>query len=136
MWPKMEYNAEIHERGYQAIVFDFDDTLSEHPGGLGPPGPPIEGMPELLRDLKADGFHIVIQTCRGAQYWKGLIPDEQADPQYQFNMVKEWCEKYDVPCDTMWSQDKPLAVMYVDDRGYHFDGDVDALRKEIHRRYH
>ena len=129
----MEHNNLI-TRGENTIVFDFDGTLAFHPGGLGPPGEPIEGMPELLRELKEFGYTIVIQSCRGASYWKGLIKDHLASPHTQFKFIKKWCETYDVPCDVVWSEDKPLAFLYVDDRGCFFNGDAQDLREKLVKR--
>ena len=70
---------------------------------------------ELINELKDRGFHIILWTSR--------IEEE-----------REVTEKYLNDRGVLFDElimDKPRALLYVDDRAFRFDGDVDALKEKI-----
>lgn len=107
----------------KTIAFDFDGVLAQYDGWKGYQhlGKPIEGMREVLQQLKSDGWKILIYTTRG-----------NAE-------IAEWCKKYDMPVDYInmnpeiqgKNPGKPIASIYVDDRAIRFTGDVKKLIEDI-----
>ncbi len=94
------------------IAFDFDGVLAEYDGWKGHHhmGEPIEGMRELLLNLKEFGHTIIIFTTRGC------------------NEIEEWCTKHQIPFDYINhnphiqgnNPGKPVADLYIDDRAVRF----------------
>ena len=76
-------------------------------------GPPVDGMKELLQSLKAKGHEILIFTTRGN------------------SEIAAWCKLHGMPYDFINrnphiqgnNPGKPIADVYVDDRGIRFDPD-------------
>lgn len=96
----------------KVIAFDFDGTL--HPyengwcGSVPDDVPPIPGTKETLEKLKADGYRLVIFSCR-ADHREGL------------DGIWEWLVKYQLEHlihDVTGA--KPKATVYVDDRAVSF----------------
>ena len=115
----------ITEKQLQTIAFDFDGVLAQYDGWKGYQhlGQPIEGMREVLQQLKSDGWKILIYTTRG-----------NAE-------IAEWCIKYNMPVDYINmnpeiqgnNPGKPIADIYVDDRAIRFIGDVNKLIGDIQK---
>ncbi len=100
-----------------AIVFDFDGTIADNGGGWENPTEPVEGVKEVLEELKQMGYYIIVSSCRTASYW----PDR--DPEDQVKLITEFLDKFEIPYDEIWGGDKPLGAWYVDDRGFNATGD-------------
>ena len=101
------------------LCFDFDGVLYSYRTGYHGPtvltDPPVPGMPELLQRLQAMGFRLVVHSTRTAT-------EEGA------RAVNSWLLRWGFPADVMeLSATKPPADLYVDDRGYRFEGDPMAL---------
>lgn len=107
------------------IAFDFDGVLAQYDGwkGFEVLGDPIDGMKELLDDLKNDHDHIIIiYTTRG-----------NAE-------ISAWCSRHNIIYDYINSNPnlqgnnpgKPIADVYVDDRSIRFDPEnLQQLEQQI-----
>ena len=92
------------------IVLDFDGVLHDaaHPIAGRKMGPPVEGALAAVHHLIDQGHELVIHTCR----WRPEI-DGPA------NHILQWLDYWKFPKLTV-SMLKPVADLYIDDRGYHF----------------
>ena len=118
------------------IACDFDGCLCEH--AFPECGAPMEEVVELLRLLDAEGWCIVIHSCRTNSDWvhKGATLEEalvKVDDMLHFLAVNR------VPFDDVWGIDrcgsvwtysgisgKPVADVYLDDRALHPVGALTA----------
>lgn len=100
------------------IVVDLDGTLCEH--AYPDFGPPIAGAPEALQRLHTAGFRIVIHTVRTSSYFHtvGEYSAEINSPE----AVEAYLQHHHIPYDEIWRHDKPVAVLYIDDRGVRLVG--------------
>lgn len=106
---------------YQStICIDLDGTLADYDGWDGdwtPIGEPIDGAREFCEQLAAEGWRIIIHTCRG-----------------QIDQVEEWLAKHRIRHDGIncvehnanGSSSKPIADVYLDDRAVRFEGRFDG----------
>lgn len=104
------------------VAVDLDGTLAEDEGPFDPNkiGRPRKGAREFMRALAAEGYLLIINTCRG-----------------QTETVRRWLEEHDIPYDYINENphqpedcsDKILASAYVDDRAVPADDLDDALDK-------
>ena len=100
------------------IVVDLDGTIcplkqsGQEYGDL----VPHEGAVERLKELKAAGHYIIIQTARN-------MATQQANlGKVIKNIGKvtlDWLEKYDVPYDEIFFG-KPNGHVYIDDRAFRY----------------
>lgn len=90
--------------GHEWVCFDLDGTLAEDTWPNPNIGEPIGSMVDLLKSYSEQGYAIVIFTARPATHsdriWEWVHFNGLSDVVY--NVVT----------------DKPLAGIYVDDRGY------------------
>ena len=92
------------------IALDFDNTLHRMEGwSEEPDGDPVDGAREFCEWASEQGYELVIYTCR-------------EDP----TTVAAWLEEHGFP-EMSVSDSKPKALLYVDDRGWRFDGDWGPL---------
>lgn len=103
----------------RTIAVDFDGVIAEYDGWKGPTvlGTPRTDVIEALRELKGEGWKIVIHTTRSEQE------------------IKEYVHQHGVPCDEINRNSdyknngpKPVADVYWDDRAICYSGDA---RKDI-----
>lgn len=99
------------------IVFDLDDTISIHKNRDYKNAAPIEATVRKIRKLKEDGCEIIIYSARGQNSCKG---DLQLIEKRNRPQIEEWLRRHDVPCDELVFG-KPLADLYVDDKGISLD---------------
>ena len=101
----------------KTIALDFDGVLHAYTSGWkGPeviPDPPVEGMAELCRALVGMGFRLVVMSSR-AKY--PSAPEA----------ISAWLHYHGFPQMAITSEKVP-AELYVDDRGFRFNGDVNEL---------
>ena len=97
----------------KTIVFDIDGTILETPGRDYANSKPKMEVVVGLRALKEAGWTIILFTARGMGRSNGNIESVREDVT---NEVTSFCEKFDVPYDTLLLG-KPWAAYYVDDRG-------------------
>lgn len=101
----------------KTIALDFDGVLHAYTSGWqGPsaiPDPPVPGMADLCHTLLGMGFDLVIMTSR-ARY--PLAP----------RAIAAWLEEYGFPIMPVTAEKVP-AELYIDDRGFRFDGNAAAI---------
>lgn len=94
------------------VCFDFDGVIHSYKSGWKSvdviPDPPVDGIREVMQELKDAGCTMVVFTTRAVEE-KG------------WTAVYEWCNKNKIPYDLITAL-KPPAVVYVDDRGLKFEG--------------
>jgi len=102
------------------IAIDIDGTLADNSGGFQGEtviGDPLPGAKEFLQALHDDGWEIMIHTCRAAGVAAG------------------WLADHGLYHDSVHGSDstpgKPVAKIYLDDRGITFTGNFAAARKKI-----
>lgn len=94
-------------------VFDLDDTISRHKNRDFANAEPIVATIEKIRQLKEDGWEIVIYSARGQNSCKG---DLELIEKRNRGQVETWLQKHSVPYDEL-RFGKPLGDIYVDDKG-------------------
>ena len=98
----------------KVISLDFDGVIHRYSKGWGDGtiyDPPTPGTAEAMKKLMGAGYALVIHTTR-------IDHDE----------IKRWLVKYDLP-DIQVSNIKPIARIYIDDRGWRFDGNWETVLK-------
>jgi len=123
-----EFEVMTLEKGRErapVIALDFDGTIAEYdPPAFPEIGQPIKGAKEFVDKLYEKGMRVVVFTCRAA-----------AEVQ---NWLEEHQFKYDGvnidPYLPNTNSGKPIADVYMDDRGLHFSGNYDQALKEITSR--
>lgn len=107
----------------QTIVFDFDGVIHSYKSGWcgtdNIPDEPVEGIEDLLKQLKSAKYRIVIVSTRCRQA-SGI------------QAIQKWLEKYGLACyiDKI-SKEKPPALVYIDDRAICFKGTTAGLFEQI-----
>lgn len=100
------------------ICLDLDGVIAklkmpgQHYGELDP----IPGAPEKMRELKASGHYLIIQTARHMKTCEGNLGKVNA------RIAKdtlEWLERHEIPYDEIYFG-KPWAQIYIDDNGFRF----------------
>ncbi|GIU69037.1 MAG: hypothetical protein KatS3mg002_0273 [Candidatus Woesearchaeota archaeon] len=118
----------------KTVMVDFDGTIHKYSKGFHNGkvyDEPFEGAKEALETLKNKGYKIIIYTAR-------ICPGVNDDRKQQIEDIKQWLDKYDIPYDDLTYKKYP-ADLYIDDRGYRFEGDwkneiqtiLDLLEKNI-----
>jgi len=106
------------------IVFDIDGVIatgteetvySEKAGWDYSKCTVIPGMRILLQKLKEEGHYIILHTAR----WKN-------DKIQTFN----WLKLNNIPFNEL-HMGKPSADLYVDDRGFKYDNNINKLKEHI-----
>lgn len=106
-------------------VIDFDGTItsSSYPDTK----EPQRGIKEALTKMQRMGYDIHILSCRTSP---DLFP-HPIDRQEQVRLMKQYMDKYELPYDQILNKDKPIAHIYIDDRGVGFRGDWDKVVEEM-----
>jgi len=109
----------------KTFAFDFDGVVSEYDGifrGNEVAEKPRSEVVEAIRILKKEGFKILIYSTRNGEF------------------LKKYCKKHKIPVDYFntnpeyktGNPGKPIASVYVDDRGLCYRGqNAKQLVKEI-----
>lgn len=102
------------------IVFDFDGVIHKYSKGWQDGtlyDEPVEGIKEVIDELRKD-YEVVVVSTRCKDMTKRVE-------------VYEWLSKYNIQVDAVRIE-KPPAMIYVDDRGFKFDGNkLDTLVEDI-----
>ena len=94
-------------------VFDLDDTISVHNNRDYANATPIMPVVEKMRQMKKDGWEIIIYTARGQVSCNGDLAEIERRNR---TTIETWIKKHDVPCDGIIFG-KPIGDVYVDDKG-------------------
>lgn len=81
------------------------------------PDDPVDGIGDVIRELKDLGYTIIIHSARCVKFSRK-------------NAIEEYCKMFDIPYDVITAA-KPSAFIYVDDRRLKFEGDTSSLVEEI-----
>ena len=117
----MSLTVETHK---PTICIDVDGVIADYSKGFKGPkviGDPLPGAKEFLEKLRAAGWKIIIHTTRATDVMQeymarnGLYYDEIND---NSSLRGE-------------NPGKPIAAVYLDDRGICFKGDFDKALDEI-----
>ena len=97
----------------KTICFDFDGVISEYHGwkGFDHFGKPIPGMAGLIGDLRQSGYKVILWTTRLHTACMDIWLDMHG---FKFDSINS---KSHNPPNT---SNKPIAALYVDDRGFRF----------------
>ena len=88
------------------IAVDFDGVIHRYSEGWKDGtiyDPPIEGCKEALRRLMADGHRIIVYSAREDRVG-----------------MESWMARHQIPYSSIFSESKPKAHVYLDDRGLRF----------------
>lgn len=97
------------------LVMDLDDTICRTVDGDYKHSIPIEGVAMRLREYKAAGFEIVINTSRNMRTYEGNIGKITA---HTLPIIIDWLRQHNIPYDEL-HVGKPWCGyegFYVDDR--------------------
>ena len=90
------------------ICVDFDGTIYDWGNGT-----LIDGAKEGLKKLKGNGIEINIFSCRTSHEFRSYPIDRKQEIIFMESFLNE----NDVPFDRILDVDKPVADLYLDDRG-------------------
>lgn len=116
---------ELVEKGkevYKPVVsFDFDGVIHSYKSGWKGtdccPDPVVEGIPEVIKSLREDGYKVIVHSSR-SKFAHGR------------KAIEEYLKDNDIVVDGITSE-KPAAVVTVDDRSICFNGDTSGLTENI-----
>jgi capsule biosynthesis phosphatase len=97
------------------LIVDLDDTISVTDNGDYLNSRPVVPLIEKLREYKANGFEIVIQSSRNMRTYESNIGKINI---YTLPNIINWLNKYDVPFDELYIG-KPwcgFEGFYIDDK--------------------
>jgi hypothetical protein len=102
------------------ICLDFDGVLHDHSQTVFPKmGKPVEGARDAVLALLAAGHKLVISTCRLGASDRHAVDTEG---EMAWTHVHDWLRYFDFPYIPV-TYEKPIAHLYIDDRGCRFEGD-------------
>jgi phosphoglycolate phosphatase-like HAD superfamily hydrolase len=105
----------------KTICFDFDGVIHSYVSGWKGadviPDPPVEGISEVIQELREQGYQVVINSARCGQE-NGVAA------------ILKYLDENNIRVDKVCLH-KPPALMYVDDRAIHFNGNPKDLLKAI-----
>jgi len=89
---------------------------------------PIPGAIETIKNLKKEGWYIVISTARNMRTYEHNIGQVNA---FQTKIIVDWLNKWEIPFDELWQ--KPHVSIFVDDKAIEFKGDWQEIKKRIYK---
>lgn len=113
-------NSDVRETMKPTIAVDFDGVIHQYDGWKDGTiyGTVMPGCVETLQRLKDAGWNIIVHSSRAC--------DKVVDNvlcRGQLQEMYEWLNKHKVPYQSIWANTgKPLADLYLDDRGVRFCG--------------
>lgn len=114
------------------IILDLDETLCRNVGPTYKESLLKDGMIERIREYKAMGFEIVINTSRNMRTYNGNVGKINANT---LPVILEWLDRYQVPYDEIYVG-KPWCGhegFYVDDKSIRPDEFISKNYDEIKR---
>jgi hypothetical protein len=99
----------------QTVCLDFDGVVARYNGWRGEftLGVPLPGAREFIVRLLELNYQVVIHTTRKSR------------------VVQQWLHEQDFPSQVEVMQEKPPALVYIDDRGFRFTGDWEAAFQSV-----
>lgn len=103
------------------VCFDFDGVIHSYTSGWKGDDvisdKPVEGIKEVIDKLRADGYKVVVCSprCERTQAKVAML--------YWLNSHKIFVDQF--------TNQKPPAVCYIDDRAICFDGKTNGLYEQI-----
>jgi len=111
----------------KVAVVDFDDTICNPAKPWPAVGTPKKGARAALQKIRDMGFEIHILSCRtDSSVYKYPI-----DRQEQVRKMEAYLDENEIPYDVVLNKDKPVAHVYIDDRGIGFRDDWEDVVKEL-----
>lgn len=103
------------------VSVDFDGVIHSYTSGWNgpvPTDPPVQGARDFINWLLDNGLSVVIFSTRAA------TPKGEEG-------IWRWLREWDFPSTRILNvtDKKPKAVLYIDDRGYRFNGDFKELQE-------
>jgi hypothetical protein len=105
------------------ICLDFDGVINSYESGYGPhykptliPDGPTEGAKEAIAKLRKR-FRVIVHSSRC------VYPEAR-------EAIRLWLDEYGIIVDGI-AENKPPAMIYLDDRGVQFKGDWGQALKDI-----
>jgi len=95
-------------------IVDFDGTICDHMFPAA--GEPKEGVADALRTLQAKGYEIHILSCRTSED----VTKHPIDRLEQVRFMERYLIEHNIPFDVVLNKYKPVADIYIDDRGVVF----------------
>lgn len=104
----------------QTVILDFDGVIHSYSSRWQKttliPDPPVPGIKEAIKEIR-EHYRVVVVSSRC--YQEGGI-----------EAIKTWLKKYEIVVDDI-TDEKPPAVVIVDDRAITFDGRPETLLEKI-----
>lgn len=108
-------------------VIDFDGTLCKF--AFPDVGPIEPNVREALEILKGAGYTIQIHSCRTATYW-----GNETERRVHMKLIQDFMKEHNLPYDELImsiSKDKPIADVYIDDRGMRYDNNWLEIARQL-----
>lgn len=125
-----EGKEEISMEGKITLAIDFDGTLVDFSGGwkgVDVCGEPLPHAVETLKKFREANFKIIIYSCRTNT---GLNPSMSIVRLH--NEFKAHLDRLGFVYDEIFvGTGKPIAHVYIDDRGFYFNGDWNAVYMSV-----
>lgn len=112
------------------LIFDLDDTITSTTNGDYVNSKPITDVIEKLREYKANGFTIVINTSRNMRTYEGNVG---AINKNTLPIIIDWLVRHEVPYDEIYVG-KPwcgFEGFYIDDKALRPDEFVNMSYEQI-----
>ena len=105
-----------------SVAIDFDGVINSYKSGFvavdNIPDPPVPGVFERIYEYLDHGFKVHIFSTRNESA-AGVLA------------ILGWLDKHGMPPDRLSqlhiSSSKPIAKLYIDDRGYQFTGELPSV---------
>ena len=109
----------------KVALIDFDGTICDF--AYPEMGDPKEGVKEALQKIRDMGYEIQILSCRTNRE----LHKYPIDRQQQVREMERYLDEHEIPYDQVLNEYKPLAHVYIDDRGIGFRNNWDEVIKEL-----
>ncbi|MDP6542405.1 MAG: HAD hydrolase family protein [Phycisphaerae bacterium] len=102
------------------LCIDFDDTI------IGRNNEPLDGVRNALQRFKNKGWEIIISSAR----LDPVLWGEQL--QFRVDDIVRMLREHEIPFDKVVTH-KPAADIYIDDKGFRFEGNWDTAERLINQ---
>lgn len=102
------------------LCIDFDDTI------IGRDNKPLNGVKDAMQRFKDKGWEIIISSAR----LDPVLWGEQL--QFRVDDIVGMLNEHEIPFDKVVTH-KPAADIYIDDKGFRFEGNWDIAERRINQ---